>query len=122
MQALFEKNLIRMKQELTDLKTVHQRGLGTIRFFRQTFTFTPTQAHAEYVIKADIVAGEPERPFIQVTEMRNDYSSINSGGCEITSGTTEVEILIYYNRAEQATIEIISTSELENVRFDHVIS
>lgn len=122
MISLFEKNLKRMQQELTDLKTVHQRGLGTIRFFRQTFTFTPTQTHVEYVLKADIVAGEPERPFVQVTEMRNDYSNINSGGCEITSGTTDVEIMIYYNRAEQVTIEIISTSELENVRVDHVIS
>ena len=103
----------------TDLKTVHQRGLGTIRFFRHTFTFTPPQAHKTCYIKADIVDGEPERPFIQVVE-QSHYNSINEGGYELVSGATEVEIQIYMNRAISTTLEIISTSELENVRFDHV--
>lgn len=33
MQALFDKELIRMEQEVRDLKTMHQRGLGTTRFY-----------------------------------------------------------------------------------------
>lgn len=36
MQSLFEKNVIRMKQELRDLKTAQKRGLGTVRFYRKT--------------------------------------------------------------------------------------
>lgn len=121
MISLFERNLKRMQQELTDLKTVHQRGLGTIRFFRQTFTFTPSLAHKDYVLKGDIVAGEPERPFVQIVE-QSDYDSTNNGGCSIESGATEIEVTIYMNRAEQVTLEIITTSETTNWRLDHVVN
>lgn len=120
MISLFERNLKRMKQELTDLKTVHQRGLGTIRFFRSEFTFTPSIAHREYYIKGDIVAGEPERPFVQVIEKSN-YANTNNGGCSIESGATEIGVQIYMNRAEQVTLEIVSTSETTNWRLDHVV-
>lgn len=119
MISLFERNLKRMKQELTDLKTVHQRGLGTIRFFRSFFTFTPTQAHKVYYIIGDIVEGEPERPFVQVTE-RSAYDSTNTFTAEIQSNATQVTLRIYANRTSQATLEIISTSEMTNWRLDHV--
>lgn len=120
MQALFEKNLIRMKQELTDLKTVHNRGLGTIRFFRYEFSFVTVSAHKYHYIKADIVAGEPERPFIQPMEKCN-YTNPNNGGWHITSGASEIQLQVYINRASELfTIVITSTSELANIRFDHV--
>lgn len=33
MQALFDKELTEMEREVRDLKTMHQRGLGTTRFY-----------------------------------------------------------------------------------------
>lgn len=63
MQSLFEKNLIRMKQELTDLKTIHQRGLGTVRFFQKSIDITKT-TYTTYRVKATIADGEPEWPLI----------------------------------------------------------
>ena len=40
MRSLFEKNIDRMRAELTDLKSAQKRGLGTIRFYRKTLTVT----------------------------------------------------------------------------------
>lgn len=53
MISLFEKNLMRMKNELTDLKTASKRGLGTIRFY---------EAHADVTV----VKGGPQK-YITVT-------------------------------------------------------
>lgn len=65
MRSLFEKNLLRMKRELTDLKTVHQRGLGTVRFFTKSEEFEKT---ADIIpIKATIADGEPEWPLFTFT-------------------------------------------------------
>lgn len=33
MTSLFDKELIEMEREVRDLKTIHQRGLGTTRFY-----------------------------------------------------------------------------------------
>lgn len=33
MISLFDRELMRMEQEVRDLKTIHQRGLGTTRFY-----------------------------------------------------------------------------------------
>ena len=64
MRSLFEKNLLRMKRELTDLKTVHQRGLGTVRFFTKSETITRTASGM--FIKATIEDSEPEWPLFSV--------------------------------------------------------
>lgn len=121
MISLFEKNLKRMQQELTDLKTVHQRGLGTIRFFKYEFDFATQQNHKTHYIKADIVAGEPEKPFIQCEEKGDPSSPITAGDYDIDSGTSVVTIGIYVNRYP-STFKLIvtSTSELTNWRLDHV--
>lgn len=64
MQSLFEKNLLRMKSELTDLKTVHRRGLGVIRFYEKSVTFTVPSASGTRVvaITATVADDEPEWP------------------------------------------------------------
>jgi len=40
MRSLFEKNVERMRSELTDLKCAQKRGLGTIRFYQKTLTMS----------------------------------------------------------------------------------
>lgn len=42
MRSLFEKNIDRMRAELTDLKAAQKRGLGTIRFYQKTLTIALT--------------------------------------------------------------------------------
>ena len=36
MISLFDKELLEMEREVRDLKTIHQRGLGTTRFYSQS--------------------------------------------------------------------------------------
>ena len=61
MQALFDKELTEMEREVRDLKTIHQRGLGTVRFYEaETGTVTLNQASARFT--ANLVAGEPTTP------------------------------------------------------------
>lgn len=38
MISLFDKELLDMEHEVRDLKTIHQRGLGTTRFYRASVT------------------------------------------------------------------------------------
>lgn len=120
MRSLFEKNLLRVKRELTDLKTAHKRGLGTVKFFKYTVTFTASlSGTALYYVKAGIKSGEPQRPYVQASSKssRGDYATFEY---DITSGTSEVEVIIEsWRQNHTITCEIISSSELENVRFDH---
>lgn len=55
MRSLFEKNLLRMKSELTDLKTAQKRGVGTIRFYSITKQVTVT-AGTQTTITATLAA------------------------------------------------------------------
>ena len=56
MRSLFEKNLMRMKQEITDLKSVNKRGLGTVEFFRYRTSFSATAGNY-YSISGTIATG-----------------------------------------------------------------
>lgn len=49
MISLFEKNLMRMRSELTDLKTANKRGLGTVRFYTEYAEVTLTQGVQTYI-------------------------------------------------------------------------
>ena len=61
MQALFDKELTEMEREVRDLKTIHQRGLGTVRFYEaETGTVTISNSSARFT--ANLVAGEPTEP------------------------------------------------------------
>jgi len=120
MRSLFEKNLMRMKSELTDLKTAHKRGLGTVKFFKYTVQFTASlSGTALYYIVANIKSGEPQRPYIQASSKssRGDYACFEY---DMTSGTSTIQVVIEsWEINHTITCEIISSSELENVRFDH---
>ena len=60
MQALFDKELTEMEREVRDLKTIHQRGLGTVRFYEaETGTVT---VNGSKRFTANLVAGEPTNP------------------------------------------------------------
>ena len=60
MQALFDKELTEMEREVRDLKTIHQRGLGTVRFYEaETGTVT---VNGSKRFTANLVAGEPTEP------------------------------------------------------------
>lgn len=61
--SLFDKTLIRIQQELRDLKTSHLIGAGTTQFFTRSITITPTTDLRVRLIIAD---DEPLPPFLAV--------------------------------------------------------
>lgn len=61
MISLFDKELMRMEQEVRDLKTIHQRGLGTVRFF-DAETSTTLTTNGLFRFQGNIAAGEPANP------------------------------------------------------------
>lgn len=113
MRSLFEKNLLRMKSELTDLKTVHQRGLGTIEFFRYRTTFQAA-ANSFYTVTGNIATGEPSKPLITA------LASHSSGRADAIvrnaySETSTVSARIFSRRAGTITVDIISSSVLTGI-------
>lgn len=114
MQALFEKNLIRMKQELTDLKTAHNRGFNTIQFFKHEATFD-LEANSTYSFKADIATGEPEWPVWQ------PFASSPNGLATIkdvrfaNQTATRVTWQVVTKNAGKVTTGIIASSVMQGV-------
>jgi len=113
MRSLFEKNLMRMKQELTDLKTVHQRGLGTVEFFRYRVTVTTTGA-SFFTIRGTIADGEPGYPLVMgLAKGPNNSAAVISR--EASSTSTTAQCLFYARSATTATVDLICSSVLTGV-------
>ena len=67
MQALFEKELIRMEQELRDLKTSHSIPVGSLNFYEHSGSATLGGGIAPLLyIRVTIDAGELAYPYTQV--------------------------------------------------------
>lgn len=113
MRSLFEKNLMRMKQELTDLKTVHNRGLGTIEFFRYRTTFQASANSFNYVT-GTIATDEPGNPLVTA------LASHSSGNADAIvrssySNGSGVGATIFCRKAGTVTVDIISSSVLNGI-------
>lgn len=61
MRSLFDKELTEMEREVRDLKTIHQRGLGTTRFYSATATknVPSSMGYAGFSINAEAGAWTP---------------------------------------------------------------
>lgn len=59
MISLFDRELMRMEQEVRDLKTIHQRGLGTVKFFEAEVSAS-ISSYTQFT--ANLEAGEPANP------------------------------------------------------------
>lgn len=67
MQALFDKELIRMEQELRDLKTSHAIPVGSLNFYEHDGSATLGGGIAPVLyIRVTIDAGERAYPYTQV--------------------------------------------------------
>lgn len=59
-ESLFDKELTEMEREVRDLKTIHQRGLGTVRFYEAETGTIALNGSARF--DANLVSGEPLNP------------------------------------------------------------
>lgn len=67
MISLFDKELMRMEQEVRDLKTAHDIPLGSVNFYSQKVTDSWSDSWLShiYYYRVTLKAGEPIEPFIE---------------------------------------------------------
>ena len=114
MISLFEKRLKRMKSELTALKTAHQRGLGTIRFFSKSASFNSGNTNG-FSCRATILSGEPEWPlfsvFVSGTVGRNGITNVYGASQTATTMTFSISCA----KNQDITVTVISSSQIQEV-------
>lgn len=112
MIALFERDLLKMEQEVRDLKTIHERGLGTIKFYEYTYQTTISQ---NTTFRAMLTTGEPEYPL--ALAMANIQEP--TGGAFILSATGRDFVLIAVIPSQisplNVKIKMISSSKLDGI-------
>lgn len=113
MRSLFEKNVMRMKSELRDLKTVHNRGLGTVEFFRYRTSFTATKG-SYYTVNGTIATGEPGTPLI-IGLAKGTGDSADMIVRYVVSGASSVSARVECRKNTTATVDIICSSVLNGI-------
>ena len=113
MQALFDKELIRMEQELRDLKTSHAIPVGSLNFYEHDATVTLSSGLAVGLyVRLTNDADERPYPYVQV------YADEQSNGANINfyqeqSIEQDGEIIQFYfafSGGKTYYIKAISTS------------
>lgn len=109
MQALFDKELTEMEREVRDLKTIHQRGLGTVRFYEaETGTVT---VNGSKRFTANLVAGEPTNPLaIGLTYGEpplNDFS--------YTASNVGLSHTVWTSTSKSVRVKFISSSAISGI-------
>lgn len=59
MTSLFDRELTQMEREVRDLKTIHQRGLGTTQFYSATAQKTTSSSMSYVTFRASVAQGSP---------------------------------------------------------------
>lgn len=68
MISLFDKELMRMEQEVRDLKTAHNIPLGSLSFYQKsgTLTWTGDPIMVELYARVTLKSGESTEPFLEI--------------------------------------------------------
>ena len=109
MISLFDKELTRMEQEVRDLKTIHQRGLGTTRFYTYEREIEITDEYLLFFLQATVE--DPNLlPIVIFPYMEYD------GAINFMIGYTDDSFVISGVAARgTVTAKIISSQPLENI-------
>lgn len=108
MQALFDKELTEMEREVRDLKTIHQRGLGTVRFY-EAETFATLNGSRRF--RATLVAGEPTEPLaIGLTYGEPPLEDFN-----YTASNVGLNHTVWTTTSKNIKIKFISSSAISGI-------
>lgn len=110
MQALFDKELTEMEREVRDLKTIHQRGLGTVRFYEaETGTVT---VNGSKRFTANLVAGEPTTPLA----ISLVYGEPPIGDFNLTASSVGLNRTVWVPRTTRSfKVKFISSSAISGI-------
>ena len=109
-----QKKIMRMERELLALKTAHERGLGTYRFYQYELQFT----NLDYAIwEASILDGEPTSPFVQGTPFGVSAELDFTAYCMLKDERT-VKVYLYIGHGDTASgkVVVVSSSDLGEFR------
>lgn len=114
MISLFEKNLMRMKNELRDIKTVHDRGLGTVRFFKREKTFN-LPANTQVLFSATIESDEPEWPVCQPFASSPDGLKVVKDIYVYDQNATRIRWYVTTGNAGSVTTGVVASSGMQEI-------
>lgn len=114
MTSLFEKELMRMEQEVRDLKTAHNIPLGSLSFYQKSGSLTwddTLLVHTVYV-RVTLKPGESEEPFLEIIRYVNANDEFWLAGSATkgweNNGTMWQEIF-YFALIDNKTINVEAT-------------
>ena len=108
MRSLFEKNLMHMKQELTDLKTAQKRGLGTIRFYTETKQVTLSQGvQVNITVKLD-----PDGYFPGFMEL---VGGPLYGQMEVTANSLTYQASVFSQLSKRFQLTVVSSTPIQSL-------
>ena len=108
MQALFDKELTEMEREVRDLKTIHQRGLGTARFYEAE---TSATINGSKRFRATLVAGEPTEPLaIGLTYGEPPLDDFN-----YTASNVGLNHTVWATTTKSVRVKFISSSAISGI-------
>lgn len=110
--------LIHMTQEVRDLKTAHQRGLGTTRFYKYTLQIYVGTADW-YNFIARVATDEPERPAVNVL-INIDEPILGASLSYLRIDSTDINFTVFsgWQTADHTrlTVTLISSSKIGEFR------
>lgn len=116
MTSLFQRNLDRIRDEILALKTAHNRGLDTTRFYKYKLSIYG-QAMEYYDFRATIADGEPENPIITpLIYVGGEPVGANIIMGAITATKTEFSVFSGWESSGQIEVAVISSSRLKEFR------
>lgn len=113
MQALFEKELMRMEQELRDLKTSHAIPVGSLNFYEHNATVTGGGLFAPALyVRITIDEGERAYPYTQVyVDGQSNSRIIDFGQFQsIEQDGTIIQFAYVLSESQPYNVRAISTS------------
>lgn len=112
------QKIIDITREARDLKTAHQRGLGTTRFYKYSLQIYADRA-SYYDFVARIATDEPTRPAaIAMMNLDEPIDGANVGSLAIGTSTIRFSIFSGWDVADHTrlTVTLISSSKIGEFR------
>lgn len=119
MISLFDKELMRMEEEVRDLKTAHNISLGSLSFYQKSASLSwegdgigvPTYS------RVTVKPGESEEPFIDIMAYSSagDFFSISGSNGWENDGMMwqEISTVISFDLVNDATIVVTCSSDFD---------
>lgn len=112
MTSLFDRELTQMEREVRDLKTIHQRGLGATRFYRESYTISNASS-GFHTVKIYLAEGELT-PAIILAHI-NTPVPVLTAYVRIYPRSYGADAQIYVYTAGAVRIDVISSAQIEEI-------